>query len=292
MSVLSVASPKKAPEVHFSPATRLRLLAPALAVTALFFVVPMGYMFYQSVHEFTGPAQPSGSLTGHNYAIFVSEPYYRGIVVRTLVVTCTVCVITLVLGFPLGYVIARSPGRWGSVLSAVIIVPLMTSVITRSYGWMILLARGGPVESAREALHFPGSALLYTDLGAILALTHVLLPFMVFAISSAITNVSPELERAAENLGASRIATFRDVVVPLSMSGIHSGLLLVFSLGLSAYATLLMVGGPTLHVLPTFVYGQATAGLNWQVASAGGFILLILVLLATALWTHLRRRNI
>src|SRR5581483_6837974 len=161
-----------------------------------------------------------------------------------------------VLGYPLAYTLARTRSRTArSVLVTLLLVPLMTSVVVRSYGWMILL------------------------------------PYMVLTLVPVIQNIAPALEEASQSLGAPPGRMFRDVVIPLSLPGVAAGSILVFVLTIAAYATPRLVGGSRLLVMPIFVYDQTMALLNWPFASATSFVLLALVLGLMALQGRLVERR-
>jgi putative spermidine/putrescine transport system permease protein len=159
----------------------------------------------------------------------------------------------------------------------------MTSVVVRSYGWMILLANSGLVNEALLALGLVDTPvqLLFNLTGVVIALVAILLPYMVLTLVPVIQNVDAALEEAAQSLGARPWRTFRDVVLPLSLPGVAAGSILVFVLAIAAYATPRLVGGSRLLVIPIFVYDQAMALLNWPFAAATSFVLLALVLLLT-----------
>jgi putative spermidine/putrescine transport system permease protein len=190
----------------------------------------------------------------------------------------------LVLGYPVAYTLARLRSRrLRALLVACLLVPLMTSVVVRSYGWMILLANSGLVNEALLALGLVDTPvqLLFNLTGVVIALVAILLPYMVLTLVPVIQNVDAALEEAAQSLGARPWRTFRDVVLPLSLPGVAAGSILVFVLAIAAYATPRLVGGSRLLVIPIFVYDQAMALLNWPFAAATSFVLLALVLLLT-----------
>jgi putative spermidine/putrescine transport system permease protein len=181
----------------------------------------------------------------------------------------------------LAYVLARTRSRHlRGILVTLLLVPLMTSVVVRSYGWMILLANNGLVNKALLALGVIQSSvqLLFNTTGVVIALVAILLPYMILTLMPVIQNIPPSLEEASQSLGASPWRMFRDVVIPLSLPGVGAGSILVFVLTIAAYATPRLVGGSRLLVMPIFVYDQTMALLNWPFASATSFILLALVL--------------
>jgi putative spermidine/putrescine transport system permease protein len=159
----------------------------------------------------------------------------------------------------------------------------MTSVVVRSYGWTILLADNGPFTDALNAVlgvfGISRVALIFNFAGTVVALTEVLMPFMVMTLVGVIGQIDRSLEDSVRSLGGGRWRVFRDVIFPLSLPGIAAGSLLVFVLSISAFATPKLVGGATTKVMATLVYDRATTTLNWPFASAVSFSLVALVLL-------------
>ena len=257
------------------------LVSPALAVLLLAFVAPLtilvAYSFYESG---TGGAMIP-AFTFRQYRRFLGDPFYLYVLWRTVLLGLWVTAWCIVLGYPLAYVLARTRSRAArSILVTLLLVPLMTSVVVRSYGWMILLANNGLVNKTLLALGVTTTPvqLLFNAIGVVIALVAILLPYMVLTLVPVIQNISPFLEEASQSLGASPGRMFRDVVIPLSLPGVAAGSILVFVLTIAAYATPRLVGGSRLLVMPIFVYDQTMALLNWPFASATSFILLALVL--------------
>lgn len=275
-------------------AERLRpvlLLAPGALLLGGFFFAPMGIMLAYSVYRFVPGGQQVRDFVLDNYARFVLDAFYRSILLDTLLLGLAVTAGSLVLSYPLAYTVARSRSRWKGVLVVIVLVPLMTSVVVRSYGWMILLARNGLVNAALEALGLSPVKLLFSFTGTVIALIEVLMPFMVLTLVGTLQNVDPALEEAARSLGAGRWRVFRDVVLPLSLPGAAAGSLLVFALSISAFATPKLVGGATTKVVATVVYDQAVNVLDWPFAAAISFILLVLVLGLTVVQDKLLART-
>jgi putative spermidine/putrescine transport system permease protein len=168
-----------------------------------------------------------------------------------------------------------------SILLIVVLIPLMTSVVARSYGWTVLLATNGVLNAIVEALGAAPLPLIYNRAGVVIALAEVLMPFMVLSLVSSLQHLEPSLEQAARSLGAPPWRVAKDIVVPLTLPGVAAGSLLVFVQAVSAFATPTLIGGPTTLVMATLVYDQAINVLNWPFASALSFILLAIVLLLT-----------
>jgi putative spermidine/putrescine transport system permease protein len=234
------------------------------------------------------------AFTLAQYRRFLGDPFYLYVLWRTVLLGLWVTAWCIVLGYPLAYVLARTRSRTvRSVLVTLLLVPLMTSVVVRSYGWMILLANNGLINKALLALGLTSAPvqLLFNTTGVVIALVAILLPYMVLTLVPVIQNIAPALEEASQSLGASPTRMFRDVVVPLSLPGVAAGSILVFVLTIAAYATPRLVGGSRLLVMPIFVYDQTMALLNWPFASATSFILLALVLGLMALQGRLVERR-
>jgi putative spermidine/putrescine transport system permease protein len=248
------------------------------------FAAPIALLVAYSFYE----ARPGGAmvpaLTLANYVRFLGDPFHLAVLWKTVAMGLWVTAWCLVLGYPVAYTLARLRSRrLRALLVACLLVPLMTSVVVRSYGWMILLANSGLVNEALLALGLVDTPvqLLFNLTGVVIALVAILLPYMVLTLVPVIQNVDAALEEAAQSLGARPWRTFRDVVLPLSLPGVAAGSILVFVLAIAAYATPRLVGGSRLLVIPIFVYDQAMALLNWPFAAATSFVLLALVLLLT-----------
>jgi putative spermidine/putrescine transport system permease protein len=235
-------------------------------------------MFVYSFYRFIPGGQQEPAFISDNYVRFILDQFYLSILADTLLMGLAVTFFSLVLSYPLAYTIARSRSRWKGLLVVIVLVPLMTSVVVRSYGWMILLANNGVINSLLVTLGLTPVKLMFNFTGTVIALTEVLMPFMVLTLVGVLQQVDPALEEAVRSLGGSRWRVFRDVLLPLSLSGVAAGSLLVFALSISAFATPKLVGGATTKVIATVVYDQALNVLDWPFASAVSFILMLLVL--------------
>jgi len=258
--------------------TQTLLLAPGLVLLFGVFMAPLCITLRYSLNRFIAGGSQETAFVLDNYARFILDPYYAAILLRTLALGSGVALVTLLLGYPLAYAIARGRSRWRALLIAATLIPLMTNVVVRSYGWMILLSNSGVIEDALAELGLPRVKLLYTMTGVVLSLTQVMMPFMVLTLVGVLQNISGDLEDAACGLGAGRWRVFRDVLLPLSLPGIVAGSFLVFALTISAFATPRLVGGASVEVMATMIYDQVLNALNWPFASATSIILLVIVL--------------
>jgi putative spermidine/putrescine transport system permease protein len=257
------------------------LLAPILALLALFFVSPVAILARFSFYL----ARPGGQMIPawvlQNYTRFLTDSFHLGVLWNTIVLGLWVTAVCLILGYPLAYSLARTRStRRRSLGLTILLIPLMTSVVVRSYGWLILLASSGPINRLLLALGLVDHPLqlLFKPQGVVVALAEVLLPFMVLSIMPVLQGIDPHLEEASQSLGAGPIQTFRQVVLPLSLPGVAAGSILVFVLTISAFATPRLVGGATTHVMSIFIYDQALGVFNWPFGSAVSMLLLLVVL--------------
>ncbi len=256
------------------------LLAPLVLMLATTFLSPLVRLLSLSLWN------PDFTLT--QYQRLFAEPLYLTILARTLRVAVVVSFLTLALGYPVALLMARLKGWRAAVVAACVLVPLWTSVLVRSYAWVVLLQRNGLINASLLSLGLIGQPLrmIYTEGAVVLAMTHVLLPFMVLPIFSVVRNIPVDLVRAAANLGAGGFASFRYVVMPLSLPGVFSGALMVFILSLGFYITPALVGGPRTLMIATLIGQQMTELLNWAFASA---LAVVLVTLTFALVAAVRR---
>ena len=259
------------------------LLSPLLLLMLWSFFLPIGRLLLTSV---TDPV-----LSLDNYRRLVTEPLYLRVIVRTLWIALVCTVAALLLGYPIAALMAR-PARWTTRLAMVcVMVPLWTSALIRSYAWIMLLQRKGVINAVLLAVD-PGArpwTMLYTNGAVLMAMTHVLLPFMILPIASALRSVPADLPRAALNLGAGPVRCFFAVVLPLSLPGVFAGCLLVFVMSLGFYVTPALVGGPQTLMIATLIAEQATTLLNWPFAGAISCVLLLLSLGLTVLFKRLLR---
>jgi putative spermidine/putrescine transport system permease protein len=235
-----------------------------------FYALPVIAMLLRSVSE------PTWTLA--NYAALADDPVFVKTFSITLNTALIVTLATLVLGYPLAMGLVRA-GSLAPLVLIIILLPFWTSVLVRSYAWMVLLGRHGLINEALLAagLIERPIRILNTPLATQIAMVHILLPYMILPIANALRQIDPSLLRAASGLGATPWNTFRQVILPLSMPGVVAGVLLVFVLSLGFYITPAMVGGPR-DITLSMLIAQSVDQLNWAYAAT-----LAAVLLATAL---------
>lgn len=263
------------------------LISPGLLLLGLGFLVPAATILVLGVQN------PEGGFTLGHLARFLGDPHYLAIAWRTIKLSLLITLICALAGFPLAYVMARASARLRLWLIICITLPLMTSVVVRTFGWMVLLGRGGLVPDALYALGFVrrNFTLMHTETAIVVGMAQVLFPFMVLSILGVIMKIDPRIEEACRVMGCSLLQTVRRVVLPLSLPGVIAGSLLVFTLSCSYFVTPALLGGARLPVVAGSIYETATKTLDWPFAAAQSIILLVGVMLLLIPYVRLSRRK-
>jgi putative spermidine/putrescine transport system permease protein len=231
-----------------------------------------------SVYPFLGAGTPR--LTASAWLKFFTDPFYWGVIGTTLRLALVVTALSLLLGYPTAYAMSKiqRPG-WALACYLILFAPILVSVVVRTYGWLLILSNTGVINYALRAVGFIREpvALIFNETGIIIAMVHILLPFMVFPILSVVGQLSPDLKEAAGDLGATRWQTFRRVTLPLTTPGIVSGAQIVFTLTISAFVTPFLMGGGKVQILSGLIYRDMEA-VNLAFASVVSLVLLVLAL--------------
>jgi putative spermidine/putrescine transport system permease protein len=200
--------------------------------------------------------------------------------VRTFWISAAVTIMCVLLGYPVAYLLANLPLRYSNLLMILVLLPFWTSLLVRTTAWVVVLQSQGVLNNLLIFLGILDERiqLIYNRFGVLVAMTHILLPFMILPIYSVMKNIRPSYERAARSLGATPWTAFWRVYFPQSLAGIGAGGLLVFILALGYYITPALVGGPTDQMVSYFIADHTNRSLNWGLASALGGILLAGVL--------------
>ncbi len=268
---------------HYSPAASLLLASPFLLLALVTFLLPLGSLLHESLFL------PAPTLAHYERAL--GEPVYVRVMLRTLRIAVLVTFLTLILAWPLAWAMSRAGGVKLAILVASVLLPLWTSVLVRTYAWMVLLQKNGVINQVLMSTGVIGEPLklLYTEAAVVFAMSHVLLPFMVLPIYSALRGIPDDYGRAAQMLGASDWATFREVIFPLSLPGVSSGCLMVFLLGFGFFVTPALIGGPQQMMIATLVSQQVREMLDWSFAGALVGVMLAFVLLIAILFRRVVR---
>lgn len=266
---------------RLSRSLTLALVLPLGLLLAWVFFLPIGTFLLRSVTE--------PSLTMAHYVRLIEEPLYFRIILRTLWIAFATTAIALLLGFPIAMLVARTRGLIGAMIVCCVVIPLWTSVLVRSYAWITLLQRNGIINTWLKDLGIVSQplTLLHTEGAVLIAMSQVLLPFMVLPIYSTLRNIPDDLTRAAVNLGAGRIRAFLYVTLPLSLPGVTAGCLMIFVLALGFYVTPALVGGPRTLMIATLISQQATELLDWPFAAALSAVLMVISLGLTVVFRRM-----
>lgn len=263
--------------------TTVVLLAPLLLLLLLAFYLPLAQFLARSFLE------PAPTLD--NYAHIAETPLYATIFLRTFRTGLIVAVGTLLLGYPIAYLMSTLRG-WRLVLvAAIVVLPLWVSVLVRTYAWQVILGRNGALNQILVGLGIVDQPmkLLNTEFAVWLAMTHILLPMMVLPIYSSLRGIPRDLPRSAQSLGASWPAVLRHIILPLSLPGVAAGMVLVFVISLGYFITPMLLGGPTTMMIASLIGQQATKLLDWPMASAIAAVLLVVTLLIMLLFNRVLR---
>jgi len=273
----------KAIEERRETRRNLLLLLPSLLLLALLFAYPLLGIVNRSVYK--------AGYTLDFYRQIFRVPVYLQVLGATFKVSALVTIACLALGYPLAYMLATRRPRTAQLLMIIVVLPFFTSIIVRTYAWMVLLGRNGIVNQYLIALGLTDKplALLYNQAGVVIGMSYVLLPYMVLTVYSVMRGIDPGLVRAAHSLGASRFQAFRRVFLPLSLPGIAGGTLLVFILSLGFFITPALMGGPGDMMIAMLIEREVEITLNWSFASALAVVLLALTLAGFAGYNRIVR---
>lgn len=262
-------------------------ITPGLLILAVGFFIPMLMLFSISFFKgIPGSGLIDRTLTIDNYTRF-ADPYYFKVLFVTFRIALGTTLLSLVLGYPLALLINRTRGFAKTILLVTILTPLLTNVVARTLGLMIVLGRHGPINQVLDFLSIPKFAFIPSELGIIIGLTQVFMPYMIMSINSVLSNIDFSLQEAARDLGSSAAGAFWKVIFPLSVPGIIAGSLFVFLLSFSSYVTPRLLGGGQIMVMTMLIYQQATALLNWPFAAAASLILLVFTIIIVTSYTKI-----
>ncbi|QJP17243.1 ABC transporter permease [Starkeya sp. ORNL1] len=257
--------------------TLLFLLFAPVAFFAAFFLAPMAVVLFSS---FTAP---DGSPTFAHYARVLLDQYHWEVLWVTFRIALLTTVICLLIGFPLAWYLVRIVKwrAWRRACVILIIVPLFTSNIVRSFGWMVLLGRTGLVNDALVSTGLLARPMRFlgTETGILIGLVYILLPFVVLSVGNALAKIDTAFEQASADLGAGPARTFWFVTLPLCLPGAVSGAIMVFALAVSAYVTPALLSGGQITVFSMLIFQQYSSVFDFHYGAALSVTLLVLTLL-------------
>lgn len=267
---------------------------PALIWTLAFFVVPFAMMVAYSLWQRSG-TDLVRAWNLDNYAGFFARPHFVEGLVNSLEITALVTVISILLAYPLAWIIAeRVPRRWQRLALLLAILPFWTSYVVRSYAWLLVLSRGGYVNQflMQSGLVDSPLEIAATRAATVTGFVHFFVMLLTLTIYANLVQLSPNYRRAAADLGASPLQTFRHVILPLTLPGVMVGAFLTFVLCIGDYITPQILGGNNELVLPQIIMLQITRRADFPTAAALSVILMVVITLAyiaCARWLRMER---
>lgn len=253
------------------------LLVPALALLAVVLLVPL---IQSLVRSFGLPG-----FTLDHYASLFTDGVTMTVLGRTAATAAVVTVVAFLLGYPYAYLMTRVGPRARAVLLVIVLIPFWTSVMARNFAWIIILQRGGPVSNVLEFFGAGDVVLQGSVVGVTIAMSQVLLPFMVLPLFSSLGSIDRRLLLAARGLGSSPLVAFWKIYWPLSRGGVVSGLILVFTLSLGFYVTPALLGSPQQSLIAQLLAQRTTQLLDFAGAGALGMLVLVVTLVLVA-WAN------
>lgn len=267
------------------------LVAPGILGLLLGFILPLLYMIRMSFNRGAADGMVEQTFTFDMYSRALGDAYYWKVIWNTFSMGLTVAVVCTILSYPIALFLVRTTSRHRSLLMAMAIAPLLTSAVVRTYGWMVILGPVGLVNVTLKWFGYTGRPLVLVNnmTGVKIGLIEVFMPYAILAMISGFGRLNVQLEEAASSLGANKFVVFWRIILPLSIPGVLTGLLLVFVLSISTFITPRLLGGGVVQVLATEIYDQTTGLLNWPFAAALSVILLIMFGLIIGVYQRMTR---
>lgn len=253
----------------------LGLSAPAMVLVLIVMVLPVGWLFYLS---FIGS---EGGFSLENYARMLESKSYTRIFITTFKVSFLTTAICIAIGYPLAYFLSQLPARAANICMLAVLLPFWTSVLVRTYAWLVLLQRKGLINTwgIETGLWSEPLPLVHNLTGTLIGMVHIMLPFLVLPLYSSMKAIDPDFLKAASNLGARPVQSFQQVFFPLSLPGLFAGSLIVFVLCLGFFVTPAVLGGGKVIMVSNQITNNIELFFNWGAASALGVVLLVVTLL-------------
>jgi len=276
---------------------RLVIALPLLWMTA-FFLLPFLFVIKISLAEAViarppytalisfADGRPKIALSFASYAYIFSDPLYWEAIIKSLRLAAATTVSTLLLGYPIAYVVARARGHRQLLLLALVTVPFWSSFLLRVYAWKLLLQTSGPLNALLLAIGIVDRplAILHSDWAVLLGMVYSYLPFMILPLYAQLERLDPALLEAATDLGASAWRTFRRIIWPLSLPGVAAGAALVFIPAVGEFVVPELLGGPETAMIGRLIWTEFFANRDWPMASALAVIMLLLLILPFVLF--------
>lgn len=270
----------------------MKLALPATVWVLAVFAIPTALLLASSVLTYDGAAV-TGPLTTANYRDLFGNGYFRSVLWDTAWMSVTVGLVCTAAGLLVAHFVVRSGSRWRTLVLLVVVSPLVSSVVVRTYGWLVLLQDDGLVNKVLLTAGLADGPVPFigSKFAVVLGLVHVLLPFAVFTAMSSLQGVDPVLERASRDLGAGPVTTFRRITFPLILPGLIAGFMLTFAISLGAYAAAAVLGGGRVQTLATLVRDRMVVSLEWGQAAAISVVILAVGTVTVSLLLLAGRRS-
>lgn len=256
------------------------LATPYILWTVLFTIVPLFIIFIFSINSSSNIGEISFNFTTSKYKQFF-EPIYIDVFFRSIKLSLYSTIACLIVGYPVAYIIANRGVKIRNFLILFIILPQWTNFLLRTYAWMSILKDNGPINSflMNIGLIKEPLSLLYTDGAVLMGMVYNFLPYMILPIYTVILKIDKSYIEAAKDLGADNIKTFRKIILPLSMPGVVSGIIMVFMPAISTFVISDLLGGGHSMLMGNLIQNQFLAARNWQFGSAISMILILIILI-------------
>ena len=252
----------------------LGLAAPAILLVVVMMIIPVGWLFWLSF------VADDGTLSLVHYRRMLEQPSYGRTFAATFQISLATTAICVLIGYPLAYTLSQLPRRVANLCMIAVMLPFWTSLLVRTYAWLVLLQRRGLINTwgMELGLWSEPLTLVHNVGGTLIGMTHIMLPFLVLPLYSSMRAIDRDLLKAAANLGASPTRSFLSVFLPLSLPGLLAGSLIVFILCLGFYVTPAVLGGGKVTMVSNRIANDIELFFNWGAASALGVVLLVLTL--------------
>ncbi len=265
----------------FSRAYKTAVTLPPLLWVAVFLLLPYALMFAYSFWSVSSSQQIVHSWNLSNYAHLLSHEVYRQTLLRSAWIAARVMVLSLLLGYPVAYLLSFHSGRRKNLLYQLVIIPLWVSYLVRAYAWKTILGTDGVLNTLLQYSHLtshPLQFLLYSPFAVVLTLTHIYTPFAFLPVYAALEHIPRNLVEASHDLGASRLQTFWRVIFPLSIPGVIAGATFAFVLSFGDFLAPQLLGGPSGIMISNIVVNLFGASYQWPLGAAISFCMLAVVI--------------
>jgi putative spermidine/putrescine transport system permease protein len=253
---------------------------PLAALFVAFFIAPLFVLLVLSLHG--DAAMRTWTLA--NYVTFFTDPFNYSILWDTLLLGLNATLLCLLFAYPVAWVCARSSAHLQSIIIFLVILPILTSVVVRTFAWIVILGRQGIINEIALGLGLVSEPLrlLYTRTGVVMVLAQVQMPLMVLPILTVLSKIDPNLTDASRALGAGEWRTLWRVTLPLSLPGVIAGCILTYAACITAFVTQTLIGGARLIYMPLYIYQQAIGANNWPLAAMASVVFMVAVLAIVA----------